>query len=647
MRDYYSLASFLNNIDEAGLYNDAGRVPTPSLLLPNADQETAMKRTAERLEELSARVQALGGQREIAFNEWLAGLKELPAPAGLIADFDFDVLTNSTQLINRATTNAPGSTSGANRLAPGRSGQALEFTGDDPATLPAPGVDAFRPWDAYSVVLWIWRPAALTNGIIFHRTDGTDVGFHGVELSLEEGRLFFVLKRFWPGNAIAVRTRTTLPAGSWAQIAVTFDGSGRADGMRLYVDGRAAGTEILRDHLFKSPGNGGGGLTLGQRFRSAGLKGGRIDDARIYARALAPLEVAHLYDGHALTDAVTRRDASVLRPFYLETLDPVLAEARSARREAVRQFFEARDTVLETMVMEERPGERPTYVLARGRYDAPTTEDRRVTRTTPAAMLPMPSDVPPNRLGLARWLTRPEHPLTARVAVNRFWQMLFGKGLVTTTENFGLQGSPPSHPELLDWLARDFIDSGWDVKAMLRRLVLSATYRQNSALTPRLRERDPENRLWARGPSHRLPAEMIRDTALAASGLLDEDLGGPPVSPYQPGDLWRESNSMSPAYHQSLGTALYRRSLYTVWKRTAPMPNMVAFDAPSREVCVVKRSNTGTPQQAYVLLNDPQFVEAARVLAERMMREGGAQPEPRIQFAFQRLTGRAPDKREL
>jgi hypothetical protein len=237
--------------------------------------------------------------------------------------------------------------------------------------------------------------------------------------------------------------------------------------------------------------------------------------------------------------------------------------------------------------------------------------------------------------------------LTARVAVNRFWQMLFGRGIVATTENFGVQGAPPPHPELLDWLARDFVQSNWDVKALLKKIVLSATYRQDSKWRPESREKDPENALLSRGPSQRLPAEMVRDTALAASGLLDDALGGPPVSPYSPGDLWRESNNMSPAYHQSTGTALYRRSLYTVWKRTAPMPDMSEFDAPSREVCVVKRNSTSTPQQAFVLLNDTQFVEAARVLAEKSMHEAGVKTRDRITFAFWRLTARPPERKEL
>ncbi|HZV35872.1 MAG TPA: DUF1553 domain-containing protein, partial [Verrucomicrobiae bacterium] len=267
-----------------------------------------------------------------------------------------------------------------------------------------------------------------------------------------------------------------------------------------------------------------------------------------------------------------------------------------------------------------------------------------VSRSTPAALPPFPKNAPRNRLGLAEWLTEPHHPLTARVAVNRYWQMLFGRGIVATAENFGVQGSPPTHPELLDWLARAYVNSGWDTKAILKKIVLSATYRQDSKMRRDLREKDPENLLLARGSSQRLPAEMIRDTALAASGLLDDMMGGPPASPYLPGDLWRESNAMSPPYHQG---ALYRRSVYTVWKRTAPMPDMTVFDAPSREVCVVRRNNTSSPQQAFVLLNDVQFVEAARVLAEKALRDPDHSPEQQIRFIFRRLTAREPDANEM
>jgi hypothetical protein len=259
---------------------------------------------------------------------------------------------------------------------------------------------------------------------------------------------------------------------------------------------------------------------------------------------------------------------------------------------------------------------------------------------------PLPIDAPRNRLGLAEWLTAPDHPLTARVFVNRLWANFFGRSLVSTPENFGRQGAAPTHPELLDWLARDFVDQGWDMKRLCRQIVLSATYQQDSRLRPELREADPENLLLARGPSRRLSAEQIRDVALAAAGLMDHTMGGPPVSPYQPGeDLWRESNAMSPAYQQSVGTSLYRRSLYSVWKRTSPLPNMTAFDATTREVCVVARGRTSTPLQALVLLNDVQFVEAARALAQTAATRHPDIKE-QISDAFVRLAGRKPDEKE-
>ena len=507
-------------------------------------------------------------------------------------------------------------------------------------------VGSLHPWEQYSVVFRLRVPETLTNGVVFHRTTGTDVGFYGTELSLEDGRLFFVIKRFWPGNAIAIRSLQPVPREQWTQIAVSYDGSLAADGMRFFVNGRLLRSEIVRNHLYKAPENGGSGFDFGARFRSSGLKGALLDELRVYNRRLAPLEVAQIYDGHALADAIAAKDVDSLRPVYLASFDPAVLAARNARAEAVKSFLLTRTPVQETSVMEELPEPRPTYVLARGRYDAPKTDATRVTRSTPAVLPPFPADAPRNRLGLAEWLTQPDHPLTARVAVNHFWQILFGRGIVATPENFGVQGAPPSHPALLDWLARDFINSGWDTKALIKKMALSATYRQDSVLRPDLREKDPENFLLARGPSQRLSAEMVRDTALAASGLLNDSLNGPPVSPYLPGDLWRESNTMSPGYHQSVGGDLYRRSLYTVLKRTVPMPDMTAFDAPSREVCVLKRAPTTTPQQAFVLLNDTQFVEAARVLAEKAMKEGGATTAKQIRYAFRRLTGHYPDSQE-
>jgi len=644
-RDYYSLFSFFNSIDEYGLYNDTAHVPTPSLLLPTPKQEKAMHATAAALEVKKNDFGKALTAAEGSFQNWMQHSNLTAEIPGLAAHFTFDTVTNTNHFPNEVAGGAASDSFGANTLVPGKSGQALRFTGDDGVAFPNL-IGSLQPWDQYSVSFWLRLPGALTNAVIFHRSDGTDVGFHGVELSLEDGRLFFVIKRFWPGNAIAIRTVQTVPRDQWTHIGVSYDGSGSAEGMQFFVNGHSAPSEIVRNHLYKSPENGGSGFDFGARFRSPGLKGALLDDLRIYDRPLAPLQFAQLFDDHSLNDAIAARNAEALRPVYLASFDAAVAQARAARAQAVKSFLETRNPVQEISVMEELAQARPAWVLARGRYDAPKTDAARVARTTPAALPPFPPGAPRNRLGLAQWLTQPDHPLIARVAVNHFWQMIFGRGIVSTPENFGAQGAAPTHPELLDWLARDFINSGWDTKALIKKMVLSATYRQDSVFRRDLREKDPENLLLARGPSHRLPAEMVRDTALAASGLLDDALNGPPASPYLPGDLWRESNAMSPAYQQSVGEALYRRSLYTVWKRTAPMPNMTAFDAPSREVCVLKRTPTGTPQQAFVLLNDPQFVEAARVLAEKTLKESRPTTKERIRFAFRRLTERYPDRRE-
>ena len=319
-----------------------------------------------------------------------------------------------------------------------------------------------------------------------------------------------------------------------------------------------------------------------------------------------------------------------------------LSKKVSAAREAYRS---EQDKVREIVTMRETEIPRPAYILARGDYAQPT---KKVERETPDWLPPFPPDQPRNRLGFARWLTTPDHPLTARVMVNRIWQEIFGTGIVETSDNFGLQGAQPSHPELLDWLARDLINHGWDHKRAVKQMVLSATYGQDSKTTPELRERDPANTLLARGPSRRLSAEMLRDSALALSGLLAETIGGQPVHPYQaPGSMWKEINNFLPEYKPDKGEGLYRRSLYTFWRRTTTPPNMTLFDTTTREVCSTSRTVTNTPLQALVMLNDPQFVEAARKLAERVLKEGGATDESRVKWAYRHVIGTEPSSEQI
>jgi mono/diheme cytochrome c family protein len=653
MKDYYGLGAFFNSIDEWGTYDNSRFRPTPTLALPTPDQERVLAARAQEVDRRAARLCAVKRSRESAFRDWLArpGLK--PDIPGLVGDYPLDKLEAGNRLENRADPKNPGNTAPANALVPGKVGLALRFSGDDPANFPKVARSLDRP-HPFAFAFWLQTPRVLKEGIIFHRQSGTDTGFHGTELSFNDGRLLFALVRFWPGNAAAVRTKAALPAREWVHVTVTYDASGPAAGLGIYLNGLPAEAEIVRDGLTKNteaggPGlahsSGGTGPTFGERFRSVGLKGGMIDELKVFNRALSTIEVAQLHDDKALADAIAHKDAAALRAYYFSAVDAEVAKAAAQLRQARERLFAAQTEVFEVMTMAESLRPRSAYVLTRGAYDAP--RNKPVGRRTPAALPSFPADAPRDRLGVARWLTRPDHPLTARVAVNRFWQLLFGRGIVATPENFGVQGALPTHPELLDWLARDFINSGWDVKALCKQIVLSATYRQRSAAAPSLRERDPDNRLLARGPRRRLSAEMLRDAALAAGGLLVEKPGGPPVKPYAPPGLWREQNAFLPPYVPDKGEGLYRRSLYTFWRRTSPPPNMLAFDAPGREVCAARRQATSTPLQPLVLLNDPQFVEAARALGERLLRHGGATLEERLSFAFRQAATRRPTGREL
>lgn len=650
MRDYYSLSAFFNNIDEWGTYDNSTFRPTPALALPTPAQEKEIEELRKTVQKAETRLRNLVKEREVAFRVWLSGGYHSPTLPGLIAHLPCEKVESSTQLANRANEKAPGTMSAANQLVSGKIGQALQFTGDDPATVPAPTrIDRDQPM---TVAFWLWMPTMPQQAIIFHRQAGTDTGFHGVEMSLEAGRVQFALVRFWPGNAAAVRSRAPLPAKQWTHVAMSYDGSGRAAGIHLFLDGQPATSEIVRDGLTKDVQTSGNTLTFGERFRSTGLKQGKVDEIHVFGRELSAIEIAHLHDGQALSEALKKKDEDRLRPYFDLAVDVELARAREDLRQARQKQFAAETAIFEIMTMQEMGEPRPAHLLARGAYDAP--RDRPVPRDTPTALPSFPNGAPRNRLGLAVWLTDPRHPLTARVAINRFWQMLFGRGFVATTENFGTQGALPTHPELLDWLAREFAGPSqrtnttrsWDMKDLLKQIVLSATYRQRSSVSPELRERDPENLLLARGPSRRLSAEMLRDTALAASGLLVDKLGGPPARPYLPPGLWRGQNAFLPEYVPDKGEGLYRRSLYTFWRRTSPPPNMLALDAPSREFCLVKRQTTNTPLQPLVLLNDPQFVEAARALGERFLKEGGGTREAQLTFAFRLTASRFPTEAE-
>ncbi|KAA3611678.1 MAG: DUF1553 domain-containing protein [Planctomycetota bacterium] len=630
--DFYRLAAFFDKIDESGLYSHfTPAVPTPTLRLSSEAQDRQLNELREKILETRQSLEATVAARTADFEQWLATKPKI-AIHGRIAYYtldDFDLgLANQVAPENKEQ--RANSFDGP-KIVDGVQGQGVLLDGEDNLSFP---LGAFQRTDAFSIALWLRVSAKLPRAVVFHRSKAwTDAGSQGYQMLLEDGRPSASLIHFWPGNAIRIRTVEPLPLDRWVHLVMTYDGSSRAAGLRIYQDGKPAATTVVRDQLYKHirydhP------LTIGQRFRDNGLKGGAVDEFQIFDRELSAIEVAELWQPGAAPP--TREQ---FRDYYFAKVDELSLAHRTELANHYKALAELENSIPEIMAMEERAEIRQTFVLARGSYEQRTTP---VEAGTPASLPPFPADAPRNRLGLARWLTQKDHPLTARVAVNRLWHLVFGRGLVPTLENFGSQGTAPSHPKLLDFLAFEFVESGWDIKAMMKRLVLSATFRQSSSKAPG-RVSDPENAALARGPSFRLSAEMLRDHALHVSGLLVEKVGGPSVKPYQPPGLWKEKSGK--VYQPSQGEGLYRRSLYTFWKRTSPPPSMMIFDAAKRDVCVARRQVTNTPLQALVLLNDPQFVEAARVLATRVLKEH-ASPEKRIESAFQRLTSRQPTSAE-
>ena len=638
-RDYYSLFAFFNNIDESGLYSHfTNATPSPSLLLwpPGAERQHDI--AVRRIAEAEAKFPALVRDARAPFAAWLPSAAVVrPSP---IAHLAFNRMTVDATPDSVAKAYAKVQ-DGLSIVHDGPTA-ALRFTGDSSVVHYA--VRPFVRTDPFSIDVRLKPTERQDRAVILHQSRAwTDAASRGFELTLDHGRPFFGLIHFWPGNAVAVRARRALPLDVWSRLVVTYDGSSRAAGIRLYLDGVRLETDVVRDHLFKDisyrreAGDRSADIhpfTIGARFRDTGFKNGLIDDLQVFDVRLTAVEVSGTVRREAADpDALDYFLAREFQP-YISTL----GEIRSLRETENRLVAD----VPEIMVMEEMATPRPAHLLARGAYDAPGEV---VPRETPRSLPPFPKSQPRNRLGLARWLIDRQHPLAARVVVNRIWRMHFGRGIVPTPEDFGSQGKLPTHPDLLDWLAERFMESGWDVKALHRLIVTSSTFQQSSSVPVDALRRDPDNLLLSHGPKTRLLAEQIRDSALAASGLLNRTVGGPSVKPYQPAGLWEQSGT-GKSYTQDRGLELYRRSLYTFWRRTSPPPAMIMFDAVSREVCTAKREVTATPLQALVLLNDPQFVEAARGLAERLLRRFPTDQGARHREAFRALTGRPPDEIE-
>ena len=663
-KEFYELFAFFNHLPERGLVYNFGN-EEPLVKAPTPADETKLATLDKEQAAAEMAWKKLDGKVNKAQRRWEKWVQASGAPDwvpgdGLILHFPLDGgLREETGVYRRPVSHNPLTNpnpdppvrpsamedeGGTLSFDKGSLGQAARFDGKTHVE-GGPGFK-FSFLDPFTFSAWIYPTSP--NGAILSKTKplSKEPG-HG--LYLRDGKVFLYINNRWTDISLRLYGDQPLAMKRWHHIAVTYDGGRKARGVHLYVNGQEQGKEIDWNDLIFPFGSD-------EPFRIGAGGGepnfeGLIDDVRVYDRALSKQEATLLPVHSTVTEIARKRpakrtalEARKLRGAFLDRAAPAdIAAARNRMRDARRERTLFYDGIPTVMVMMDSEKPRQAYILTRGAYDA---HGDKVAPGTPAILSSFKPEWPKNRLGLARWLVDRSNPLTARVTVNRLWQMFFGVGLVKTTENFGSQGEKPPHQYVLDWLAVDFMENGWDVKQIVKTMVTSATYRQSSKTTPELIERDPENRLYARGPRFRLPAETIRDQALAVSGLLNEELGGPSVKPYQPEGLWTELTFAANGYTPDKGDDLYRRSLYTFWRRTVAPPSMVTFDSANRETCEVREVRTNTPLQALNLMNDVTYVEASRKLGERMMSEGGQTPAERIAYGFALATARPPHSQE-
>ena len=714
-KDYYALAAFFNSADEPGYYAPGytGVTPGPTLDWTDAatDRKLAAANEAIRRAQLAFDAARASATRAAAVKvdvllthpDDLRDLLQQSIGRGLVAYYPFEqtlpipddklpasrprdvrpapgLLASETVPPTRAP--VPASLAAARRLPSDLVRDALAWSpaadpGDaPPAVLESaqlkPGVKGNAFWfddtnrgffgdnvgmfertQPFSIDFWLFAPKVYEDSMILNNRENDYVGDAGYQLDLEQNHLRFDLMHSRAGNRIVVLTKAAIPLNQWVHVTATYDGSSRANGAALYIDGQRAAVDVISDNLNRSMRvNGGGtlgdeylGLQFGKRFRMTAVVGGALDEVRIFKTALTPLEIEYLQQ--QTTGKEDLSSGHDLRSHVIEAVvagdSQVIAAARSLHdaREAQNQII---SRVHEVPVMGDTPTPRQAYVLVRGVY---TNHGDPVSPRGLSQVFPWNDAWPQNRLGLAKWLFDPANPLTARVFVNRLWQMQFGRGLVETAEDFGTQGAIPANPELLDWLAVTFRDSGWDVKALVRRMVLSATYRQSSNASETLMKKDPRNILLARFSRARMPAEVVRDNALAAAGLLVPRVGGPSVYPYEPDGVWTGFNSyVYPEADKVPADENHRRTMYSFVKRNAPDPSLAAFDMPDRTLSVARRQTSSTPLQPLVLLNDPQYVEAYRALASRVMTTT-AGADAQITQVFRLATRRRPRPEEM
>ena len=627
-KDFYAMEAFFRNTTQPAKDGNV-KDSTPSVLVPQTPEDTA--RWAALPAEIDAAKAKVDERRKAAkpaFETWVAD-----AAAN---EFDKDIPTKQMIAhvpLNERNSNEVVATIGERKTIPlsgdvefqdGKLGPAVVLKKNQ--TLDLGDVGDFERTNAFSYGGWVRVSQASGTSGVFARMDvGAD--YRGWDL-MQDGKKFSVhIVNKWPDNAIKVATKAdVIKEKVFQHVFVTYDGSGKAKGVKIFIDGvdtpLATDKDMLKDSIRADTS-----FRIGQRSKGQEFERGRVQDVRIYDRKLSAKEVDALAKVVPIrqtlalpADKRTTEQNDAIYDYWLTTRDDKYVQLAKAQAGLKSEQDKIRERNPVTHIQREKKDSMPVAaILFRGQYDKPKDK---VTAATPGVLHAMPAGAPTNRLGLARWINSSDNPLTARVTVNRFWQEVFGVGLVKSADDFGTTSEPPVNQELLDWLATEFIESGWNVKHMFELIVTSSTYRQSAEVTREKLEKDPQNRLCSRGPRFRMDAEMVRDYALAASGMLVDKVGGPSVKPYQPEGVWEavampESNTKK--YKADSGSGLYRRSLYTFWKRAAPPALMDIFNAPSREVCSVRRERTNTPLQALATLNDPQFLEAARHLAQNAL----------------------------
>ncbi len=656
-KEFYQFYAFFNNMPEQGLDGRKGNA-MPVLALPSDGQKS---RQSELDRAIADHETALSDKNVKPLQEeWernLIGKVAVSPVKNLIAYYELEgsLSDSSGHYRNGRTIN------GDPTFGNGMISRAVSLDGQ--TVLSFGNTWAVDRGEQFTFAVWMRPNLGKVGAYAFQKIENEQTR-RGYEMIFEKTQLFDIQKwaapltirltAKWPEDAIQIRTKDLFYSNEWKHLAISYDGSGKASGLKVYLNGKPADVDVSNDKLVGSI-RSNSDLQIGSKATGRAYSGG-LDDLRLYDCQLRTDEIEQFVINYTIQTILsgvggkrTKEDSERLREYFLRYVAPEEMKRRSVElKDLKKQKADADKQVLNAMVMMELGRPRDTFILARGDYRNKT---EKVVSGVPAVLPPIKVVLrQPNRLDLAKWLVDPNHPLTARVAVNRYWQIYFSHGIVKTSEDFGVQGEPPSNPELLDWLSTEFIRSGWDVKAMQRLIVTSSTYRQSSKVTPALLEKDPENRLLARGSRFRLQAEMVRDNALAVSGLLNGEIGGPSVFPYQPVGLWEElafgDGFSAQEYVQSHGRDLYRRSMYTFWKRTVPPASLATFDAPDREKCVARRAVTNTPLQALVLMNDPTYVEAARALAQRVLLEGGKDVNSRLVYAFRLAAGRKPNAQE-